>query len=284
MLLKDLKSVYLGSLKELYSRQEAGNLFALAAEEVMGLTRHDIHSNHNKDIPQEAEKKMSTIAGRLAKGEPLQYILGYAHFYDLKIAVDRRVLIPRPETEYMVHLVLRNLRKHTPGKIIDLCTGSGCIAIALGTHLPDTEITATDISGRALELAGKNAQTAGCSICFLKDDLLKPENTYINYDCIVSNPPYVRHSEKEWMHRNVLDYEPHKALFVEDKNPLLFYRAIADFGAEHLTPDGVIWCEINENLGTETAALFERRGYHDIRIYKDLNRKDRILKAKPATR
>ena len=121
---------------------------------------------------------------------------------------------------------------------------------------------------------------AGCTVRLIRDDLLQPEYPYTQYDCIVSNPPYIRKSEKEWMHRNVLDYEPHKALFVEDKDPLSFYRAITDFGIEHLSQDGIIWCEINENLGTETAALFERRGYREVRILKDLNRKDRILKAK----
>ena len=226
---------------------------------------------------------MKAVLERLSNGEPIQYIFGYVLFYDLKIAVSRDVLIPRPETEYLVHIMLRENRKRKPASLIDLCTGSGCIAVALASQLPNTAVTATDISENALEVAQRNAAQAGVSVQFIKDDLLNTSNSYPLYDCVVSNPPYVRNSEKEFMHRNVLDFEPHQALFVDDRDPLLFYKAIADFGKEYLAPEGTLWCEINENLGSETVALFERRGYSETRIYKDLNRKDRFLKAKMET-
>ena len=280
MLLSEIKSFYSESLIPLYPKEEIESIFSLASEYVLNYSKIDIHRNLHKSIQPEAEKKMMQILSRLEKGEPIQYISGYTEFYDLKFIVDQRVLIPRQETELLVDIIIKDNNQYKFSNVIDLCTGSGCIAIALSKNLPEANITATDIYNNSIEVAKMNAESNQCKIQFIQDDILQPAATYNKYDCIVSNPPYVRNSEKQYMHQNVLAYEPSLALFVEDSDPLVFYRAIELFARKHLNPGGEIYLEINESFGEEMRDLMEKSNFHDVRILKDLQNKNRYLTAR----
>ncbi|MBP5583649.1 MAG: peptide chain release factor N(5)-glutamine methyltransferase [Bacteroidales bacterium] len=216
---------------------------------------------------------------RLATAEPVQYIRGKADFYDLQFLVNPSVLIPRQETEELVNVILQEHDNKTP-KIIDLGTGSGCIAITLAKHLPNAKVSAVDVSEQALQTAKSNALKNDVSVDFYLGDMQDDDfmSQFPKFDIIVSNPPYVCQAEKNEMRQNVLQYEPHLALFVEDNNPLQFYRTIAHFASKHLAENGTIYCEINETLGKETKQLFESFGFSKCEIRKDLFGKDRIVK------
>jgi release factor glutamine methyltransferase len=214
----------------------------------------------------------------LKLAEPLQYILGQTNFYDCLIYLDNNVLIPRPETEFLVDCIIKETPSEQNLTIIDLGTGSGCIAIALASHLTKSTIYATDASQEVLSLANSNAFANQVNIKFIYDDLLSPTAEYPIFDLIISNPPYVRKQEKEYIHRNVLDYEPELALFVDDENPLIFYKAIANFAHKYLKSSGKIYAEINEYLYNETADIFRNSGYTHIEIIKDLDNKNRFIK------
>jgi release factor glutamine methyltransferase len=195
--------------------------------------------------------------------------------------VNPSVLIPRPETEELVDLVIRTLTGKGL-KILDIGTGSGCIAIALARRLKEAEVYAIDISGNALDTAERNAQRNGVAIHFVRADVLReiPPSLPLSFDVIVSNPPYVRECEKNGMHANVLNFEPHEALFVPDDDPLLFYRQIASIGIERLRPDGRLFFEINENCGKIVVEMLREKGYRDIELVRDLSGKDRITNAR----
>jgi release factor glutamine methyltransferase len=180
----------------------------------------------------------------------------------------------------LVDIMLKDKTGSNKTSIIDMCTGSGCIAVALAKNLPKANVSATDISSHSLEVAKRNAEHNLCKIHFIRDDILQPVAEYKSYDCIISNPPYVRNSEKQLMHKNVLQYEPSQALFVDDADPLIFYRSIVSFAQNHLTFGGKIYLEINEFLGEETKEYFEKSGFHEVQIIKDLQNKDRFLLAK----
>jgi len=217
---------------------------------------------------------------RLKTGEPVQYVIGETIFYDCIIKVNRGVLIPRPETEELVDLIVKENRGFT-GTIIDVGTGSGCIAIALGVNLPLAKITGIDKSRCAIKTAIRNAELNNSPVSFSEADLFKINPSQIgNTDIIVSNPPYVRNSEKQLMHRNVLDFEPPRALFVPDDDPLKFYRAILDLAGNILKPGGSVWFEINEAMGGSVIELLKSYKFHGINIIKDINGKDRIAKGK----
>jgi release factor glutamine methyltransferase len=195
------------------------------------------------------------------------------------LSVDKRVLIPRPETEFLVDLIIKENNKKEGLTIMDLCTGSGCIAIALSKKLKNAEVFALDFSEDALDVANKNAFDNKAKVNFIRDDLLSLTGEYLHFDLIVSNPPYVRDSEKKLMKPNVLNYEPASALFVPDNDPLKFYLALAKFGIKYLTPAGIIYAEINENLGNDLIELFKQKTYSNVTIRKDLNDKNRYLTA-----
>lgn len=238
------------------------------------------------------------ITDRLASMEPIQYIFGETEFCSLPFRVTPAVLIPRPETEELVDLIRHctspprhcDLPSHhceersNPPRILDICTGSGCIAIALAKHFTQAEVTATDISTTALEIAKQNATLNNVKINFLQDDILSPTAQYAEYyDIIVSNPPYIAEKEKHTMSINVIDYEPHEALFVPDKDPLKFYRAIAGFASRKLESDGSLFLEINPLYSGELIELLYNKGFKETEIIRDLSGKNRFIKAKKIT-
>jgi release factor glutamine methyltransferase len=225
-------------------------------------------------------EKIEAILLRLKNAEPIQYILGETEFYGLKLKVNPSVLIPRPETEELVEWVLHsNLPKNY--RILDIGTGSGCIAMAIKNQLKETKVSGMDISEKALETARQNALENGLEVDFFQDDILNPKNLQEGmYDVIVSNPPYIRESEKPLMHSNVLNFEPENALFVPDEDPLVFYRAIAEFAKKYLSENGSLFFEINESLNTEMVDLLTGFGFSDIEIRKDINGKNRMVRCK----
>lgn len=219
---------------------------------------------------------------RLQQYEPIQYIIGETEFFGLPFYVNKHTLIPRPETEELVELVLKENTQYQPS-ILDVGTGSGCIAIALAKHIPNAKVTAWDFSKGAIEMANKNANLNKVQVKFDQVDVLGEYPTDQKYDIIVSNPPYILDSEQADMEKNVLDYEPHSALFVPNNKALLFYERITDIGLELLTENGKLYFEINRAKGQETVEMLASKGYYDIELLKDLSKNDRMVSAKRPT-
>lgn len=267
------------SLAGLYDENEIRNFADLIFQHLLNYSKIDIRLKGNKVISQQFAVKIKEIVSRLKIFEPVQYILGETVFFDLPLLVSTDVLIPRPETEELVAWIIReNTGKAL--RILDIGTGSGCIALALAKKLPLAKVTGVDISEKALEIARKNALQNNAETEFCRFDILKPSpGLKDRFDIVVSNPPYVRESEKRYMQSNVLNYEPHQALFVPDDDPLLFYRAIADLGNRVLAENGCVYCEINEALPDETSGVFRSRHYPVTEIRRDINGKSRMIKA-----
>jgi release factor glutamine methyltransferase len=213
---------------------------------------------------------------RLLTGEPIQYILGEAPFYGRNYLVTRDTLIPRNETEELVHLILKENRR-SGLRILDLGTGTGCIPISLALELSSSEVYAVDVSAAALEVARQNAATLGAKVEFLEGDLLGKIPVFDPLDLIVSNPPYVPLRDQAEMHANVLNFEPHLALFVPDEDPIVFYRAIGKWGQQLLKPGGKLYLEIYENLAEELVQLLLSQGYEHLQVHQDLNGKNRMI-------
>jgi release factor glutamine methyltransferase len=279
MNLLQIKTIFSERLSGIYPKNEIDSIFYLTIEHLLKYNKLQLHSKLAIEIAAESEQKIFGILNRLEQYEPIQYIIGYTEFYNLRIFTDKRALIPRQETEFLVDTILKEITPEKRLKIIDLCTGTGCIAIALAANLKNCIITATDISEMALELAYMNAMENKLEVEFICDSLLKLVKKYGIYDIIVSNPPYIRMVEKRLMHQNVLQYEPELALFVADTDPLVFYKALADFGNKYLNQKGIIYCEINEAFGMATKEVFLNYGYNEPIVLKDLNGKDRFIKA-----
>jgi release factor glutamine methyltransferase len=277
MKLVDVKTMYLSALGILYDSTEAESIFFQSAGSMLNYSKIEIRQNLNRSIDSQLERNFMNCLDRLRTGEPVQYVVGSMEFCEALIRVDRRVLVPRPETEFLTDMIIRENIHRKNLHIIDLCTGSGCIGIAIAKKLENVQISATDISTEALALAQLNSIENQAVINFIEDDILNPVSHYLLFDLIVSNPPYVRELEKKQMHINVLNFEPSIALYVPDTDPLLFYRAIADFGLKHLTQRGLIYLELNENFGREVKSLFLSGGYSIAEIRKDLREKDRYL-------
>lgn len=260
--------------------RETDSLIRMVFDHV-GLNYLDAFRYPDKPCQPEIIPQINEIVTEITNNKPIQYILGYTIFYELKIHVSKHVLIPRPETELMVDMVIRNMNRLHPA-ILDIGTGSGCIAIALKKHLPGARITAIDRYADALSVAERNAGLHHADIRFVELDFLRNPEAELTgrFDLIISNPPYVTHYEKKFMQGNVLDHEPPAALFVEDTDPLIFYRAIAGYAREHLKKAGDLWLEINEKFGPEMLDLFTGFGFSDCRILKDLQEKDRFIHAK----
>lgn len=278
----NLQSVHDDFVKELqpiYEASEAENIFALASEKVV---KSNLHRNHyaaiNLSIAQ--FQQFENIKDRLLKHEPIQYIINECWFYDIPFYVDENVLIPRPETEELVDWVIKENRSKTGLKILDVGTGSGCIPVILKRKLPTATVHSCDVSESALQTAKKNAETYQTEINFSLLNFLDEGNwsDLPSFDLIVSNPPYIPTYEKNAMQKNVLEHEPHLALFVENEKPLTFYEAIAKFGSEKLNPDGCIYVEIHESLGKEVVNLFARKGF-TAELKNDLQGKNRMVKA-----
>ncbi|MDR0386031.1 MAG: peptide chain release factor N(5)-glutamine methyltransferase [Prevotellaceae bacterium] len=274
---KFLNSQFSDQIASIYNASEAKSIILTTVKHYSGLSLAEILSGHKIDAS--AEKKIIEALNKVLLKIPLQYILGETEFYGRKFYVDKNVLIPRCETEELVDLVVGENRSGATN-IMDIGTGSGCIAISLNCELPEAKVYAIDISAEALKVAMKNCDRNKACVMFAEYDILGcsefPYNT--KFDIIVSNPPYVRMSEKKNMHENVLEHEPHTALFVPDSCPLIYYEACLRFAEKHLAGNGRIYVEINENLGKETVALFRNYGYEAISI-KDLSGKNRIIKA-----
>lgn len=270
----------LKELKQHYGTAEGYALYRLVMEECFGLTHTDILLGKDNQISEENQARLLEITGRLLKNEPVQYVLGYADFCGHRFAVRPGVLIPRPETELLVQKALElghGMDGVTEPEALDIGTGSGCIAVSMA--LAGCRVTAMDISEEALEIAMQNAATLNAEVAFVHENILQPSRTAQQWHVIVSNPPYICLYEAEAMERNVLDYEPHNALFVPDTDPLIFYRAIASYAMSHLSAGGWLCLEINQAYPDEMERLLSSFGFKDVTIQKDQYGKDRIAYA-----
>lgn len=276
---KTYKKQFVDSLESLYGIEEAESFFYLILENKHQMKRIDLALNSNFDFSEEDILIWEKIKSRLLKEEPIQYILGSTHFMDLSFKVTPDVLIPRPETEELVEWIINESKNRTKLKILDIGTGSGCIAISLAHHLPDAEVFAIDVSAKALQMAKQNALLNHVEVHFLKIDILKAENLPQQFDIIVSNPPYVRNLEKEEIKNNVLDHEPHLALFVDDFEALIFYKKIAELAIKNLNNNGQLFFEINQYLGIEMVQLLEDLQFSNIELRKDFYGNDRMTRA-----
>ncbi len=275
----DIRSHYKRKLCEIYEEKEADNMLFMILMEFAGLNKAGILINHDQAVSESELLKIHFAVKDLLKEKPIQYILGKTEFYGLPFVVNSKVLIPRPETEEIVALVIEELKLNPNRNVLDIGTGSGCIAITIKKNIPEARVVALDVSDFAIEVAQLNAEINEVEIGFSKLDMLLPEkwNLKNSFDVIVSNPPYVRKSEKELMKKNVLDYEPGIALFVEDENPLIFYKAIAEFGQKYLNIGGKLFCEINQYLSEETQQLFAKQGYANVQVKNDMSGNPRII-------
>lgn len=275
-------------LQREYDTHEARALARLVLDECFGLSLTDIMCDKVNDFSREDNESLEKIIVRLENHEPVQYIIGHEYFCGHRFHVAPGVLIPRPETEELVEHILE--QKDGKSRILDIGTGSGCIAISLALALPEAQVEAWDISDTALAIAKSNAQTLSAgNVSFRQTDILAVANSSSSsltplstcserYSLIVSNPPYICQSEAKDMERNVLEHEPSLALFVPDSDPLMFYRAIAEFGTHNLLPQGQLWFEINRAYGTEVCTMMQSLGYTDVELINDQFNNPRIVK------
>lgn len=259
-----------------YSTEEAENLVNWLLEHHLGLRRVDMmHFLDEAHLPEALKLDFE----KLKSGEPIQYILGKGPFYGREFLVNEHTLIPRNETEELVHLIIKE-NPRAGLKILDIGTGTGCIPISLDLEMKSPEVYGIDISEKALEQARKNGALLNSTVSFLKCDILNEMPNVGELDILVSNPPYVPEAEKSEMHRNVLDFEPGLALFVPDEDPLLFYRVIGEKGKKLLIPGGKLYFEIHERFGLEVVELLNTLGYREVKVIRDLNGKERIASAR----
>jgi release factor glutamine methyltransferase len=292
MELNALKTYFINSLKGYYPNEEIASFFFIATEFYLGYKRIDVSLNANEVVSSESYNQFQDLMEQLKTYKPIQYILGETDFFGLSFKVSESVLIPRPETEELVdwiikcHSELVEESKDKQIKILDIGTGSGCIAISLAKYIPNAKVYALDVSNEALKIAQHNAKQNEADVTFIQADALNKETTMLSllkhkeqFDIVVSNPPYVRELEKELMHDNVLNYEPHLALFVDDDNALVFYKAIAELSQHLLRENGLLFFEINEYLGAQMKALLSENQFQNIELRRDINQKDRMTKA-----
>ncbi|WP_457618599.1 peptide chain release factor N(5)-glutamine methyltransferase [Lutibacter sp.] len=273
------KKYFFSELSNNYPKTEIQSFFNILIEHQLNLTRVEIALNPAIEITQTHLDFLQKALSSLKKSVPIQYIIGETEFYGLPFKVTKNVLIPRPETEELVNWVLNDTKNIANINILDIGTGSGCIAISIAKNTPDAKVFALDISSKALEIAKENVKLNGVNIQFIEADILDFSKLNEKFDIIISNPPYVRELEKKQMQKNVLANEPHIALFVKNENPLLFYDKIADFALTNLKQNGSIYFEINQYLGKETVALLKSKGFQNIKLKKDIFGANRMLKA-----
>lgn len=281
MLLKQYKTHFFDALKNIQDEQEIESFFFILIEYLHNLKRVDVALNPNFELSDAEVEKWNIILADLQQEKPIQYITGEAWFYGLKFEVNENTLIPRPETEELVEWIIESQKSKVESQkleILDIGTGTGCIPISLKANLPQANVSAIDVSQQALEVAKRNAISNKVEINFIQTNILEVEDLNQYFDIIVSNPPYVRNLEKEEIKKNVLDYEPHLALFVEDTDALLFYRKIAQLALKNLAPNGLLFFEINQYLGKETVELLENLGFKNIELKKDIYGNDRMIK------
>ncbi|WP_207533429.1 peptide chain release factor N(5)-glutamine methyltransferase [Desertivirga arenae] len=282
MTIAEIESIYVDQLPPMYDREEARNIAQLAVQFICNQSKSYVMLHKGHDLTLQEETSLIRVLDELRFGKPLQYVLGEADFYGMRFKVNSSVLIPRPETEELVFWVLECVKegKQRALNIIDLGTGTGCIPIAIKKNLPGAEVCACDISQEAVDTAVQNAVLNQTEVHFFLADILKESFNLLplTFDFIISNPPYIAENEKEQMHKNVLEHEPHTALFVPNDNPLLFYNKIADFAVKHLSENGLLFLEINEALGKDTQSMLKEKGFHS-EIRTDLQGKERMIKA-----
>ncbi|MDC9723896.1 MAG: peptide chain release factor N(5)-glutamine methyltransferase [Urechidicola sp.] len=307
MTLKELKQHFLSTLKSIYPKDEIDSFYFILIEHLLKLKRIDIALDPQKELTAMEERFLLYGLEKLQQEIPIQYVTGTTEFFGLPFNVDESVLIPRPETEELIDWILQSINNQQPATILDIGTGSGCIAISLTKNIPSAKVFGLDVSQEALNIAKQNAELNKVDVQFIKQDILtlskkviaNPDNQRekqsvfnneitslqthrkdeLKFDIIVSNPPYVRVLEKQEIKKNVLDNEPHLALFVDDNNPLLFYDKIADFAKENLKQNGELFFEINQYLGKKTIALLKNKGFKNIELRKDIFENDRMIRA-----
>jgi len=274
------KQIYYEIVNELiplYGEDESRQLTKILLEDVLDISFEKIIIDEEIEHSASIKNQLANNVALLKNYSPIQYVLGKAHFYGRDFFVDSSVLIPRQETEELINEIVIDNKKPDL-KILDIGSGSGCIAVTLGLELEKSKVTALDIDGRALDITLKNANQFELDIDYLLEDILNLDTLPEKYDIIVSNPPYVTEQEKKQMHNNVLKHEPNTALFVPNDNPLLFYEKIISLAKNHLNPKGKLYLEINENFGTDMVRLCEKEHCSCLRLIHDLNGKDRFIK------
>ena len=284
MNIKSLKTYFFTELQTIQEDSEIESFFFILTEFLHNLKRIDVSLHPDFEISETDLEKWKNIISELKTEKPIQYITGEAWFYGLRFEVNENTLIPRPETEELVEWIVDGLKVKGKGqRILDIGTGSGCIPITLKKEIPSAFVSAIDISEKALEMARKNAFDNQVEVNFIHQDILTSQHLNIStsqpllFDVIVSNPPYVRNLEKQEIKKNVLEYEPHLALFVEDSDALLFYRKIAQLALKSLAPNGKLFFEINQYLAKETVELLELLGFNNIELRKDFMGNDRMI-------
>lgn len=280
MLLKTYKNQFLEELDFLEDRVEAESFFYLILEKFKNLKRIDLALNPNLEMSEIDLARWTEIVSELKTQRPIQYILGETEFFGLRFKVNENTLIPRSETEELVELIIDESGKWKVEnlKILDIGTGSGCIAISLAKNILNSNVSAIEVSEKAIETAKINAESNEVKVNFILKNILETEDLQEQFDVIVSNPPYVRNLEKHEIKTNVLEFEPHLALFVEDNDALIFYRKIAQLALKNLTENGKLYFEINQYLGKETVELLENLGFKNVKLIKDIYENDRMIK------
>jgi len=284
MVLADLKVKMTALLTTVFEKTEIESFFYLLIDFKLNLNKMDFLLNPNIMVSARDKKFFELAIQKLETEQPIQYILGETEFYGLQFKVNENTLIPRSETEELVDWIIQDqlIIKNKQLTILDIGTGSGCIPISLAKNLIGSNVTTVDVSEAAIEVAQGNAEANKVAVSFLNDSILEPkivnDSKYV-FDVIVSNPPYVRNLEKQEIKKNVLDYEPHLALFVEDNDALIFYKKITEYALSHLKKDGVLYFEINQYLGEETVNLIKNMGFKNIELRKDMSGNDRMIKA-----
>lgn len=280
MKLQEFRALFNNELTPIYPKTEIDAFFFRLVEDKLDLQLMDVFLEPDLIITPKQLTNLKSVLNRLKKEEPIQYILGKTEFYGYPFNVNENVLIPRPETEELVSWVLDDIsNKEKEITILDIGTGSGCIPISIKKNLPNATVSALDISEKAIAMAKENSVLNNVEIGFLQENILTAKNLKLKLDVIISNPPYVRELEKKEIKGNVLDNEPHLALFVSDDNPLIFYTKIADLALTHLNKNGILYFEINQYLGKETKEMLHEKGFTNVTLRKDLFGNDRLIKA-----
>ncbi|MCD0471206.1 peptide chain release factor N(5)-glutamine methyltransferase [Flavobacterium sp. JAS] len=281
MKIKQYRTQFIKELSPFYDAYEAESFFYLILEDKHQLRQIDLALNHELTFSEDDFVVWDSLLAQLKQEVPIQYLLGKTNFYGLDFEVNENVLIPRPETEELVEWIIKENATNDKVKkirILDIGTGSGCIAISLAKNLPNAEVYGFDVSKKAIETAKKNAINNKVDVTFMFQDILELEQLKYNFDIIVSNPPYVRNLEKEEIKKNVLEYEPHLALFVDDNDALIFYRKIAELAKNNFVESGQLYFEINQYLGQEMRDLLENMDFKNIELRKDIYDNDRMIK------
>lgn len=281
MNVREFTTTLAASLQPIYPEREAEAIATLVVEHLLDMDALQRMMDAQEPVPTDAQEALVPLRERLLTHEPVQYVLGTAYFEGMALEVTPATLIPRPETEELVRAITQELRGRAGLRVLDVGTGSGCLALALASALPRAQVLAVDISEEALAVARRNGARYAPGVAFQQVDILQamPADVALGtLDVLVSNPPYVRESERPLMRDNVLAWEPATALFVPDEDPLLFYRRLCVVGQELLAPGGGLYVEINEGLGAETAALLQEHGFIDVRVLPDMFGKARIVR------